>query len=112
MKGNINLLSFYTKRFQSRPAENIGAWKGITELLSFGSIACNLSIIYFTSNELTSIMPHYTKLEQFMLIVMIEHILLATKMLLQNMIRDEPAWIASLKYQERQEADSIKKRLD
>ena len=47
-----------------------------------------------------------------MLIVMIEHILLAIKMLLQNMIRDEPTWIASLKYQERQEADSIKKRLD
>jgi hypothetical protein len=32
MKGEMNLMAFYSKRYQALGASGIGAWKGITEV--------------------------------------------------------------------------------
>jgi hypothetical protein len=89
-------MSFYSKRFQARPAESIGSWKNISEIMSVTSITCNMAIIYFTSTALaTSIMPDYAPIYQFMVIVMIEHIILALKMLISILIKDVPSWVVT-----------------
>ena len=64
-------------------------WKGIIEMLSVGSIACNMAVIYFTGKSLQKyIMPNKTNLEQFMYIIMVEHILFAIKMAMTSIIKD------------------------
>jgi hypothetical protein len=59
------------------------------------SIGVNCAIIYWTSDALTYILGNkYERLEQFMIIVLIEHIIIGFKLLLSVVIRDKPDWVA------------------
>ena len=55
----------------------------------------NCAIIYYTSNTLDTILVENktSKLYQFMIIVMIEHIIIAFKFFLVVIIVDKPSWV-------------------
>jgi hypothetical protein len=79
------------------PANGIGLWLSIGEILSLTSVCVNCAIIFFTSNALDSILIKYTGAEtnayKFMMIVMIEHIIIAFKYGLTTIINDKPTWV-------------------
>ena len=57
----------------------------------------NCAIVFFTSNALDSILIKYTgetdAVYKFMMIVMIEHIIIAFKYGLTAIINDKPTWV-------------------
>ena len=61
------------------------------------SVCVNCAIIFFTSNALDSIVLKYSGgnliLYKFMIIVMIEHIIIAFKYVLTTIIKDKPTWV-------------------
>jgi hypothetical protein len=63
--------------------------------LSLASVGVNCAIIFFTSNALDSILIENkaSKLHQFMIIVMIEHIIIVFKFGLSAIIKDKPKWV-------------------
>lgn len=65
-------------------------------MLALASVAVNCAIIFYTSNALDEIVDgEYkdNKLYQFMIIVMIEHIIITFKYALSVVIDDKPAWV-------------------
>jgi hypothetical protein len=94
MKGAMNLMAFYQKRTVAQGASGIGAWKGMAEILSYVSIGVNCAIIYWTSNTVSQITNHnYSREEEFMIVVLIEHCILALKLMLAVLIKDKPEWV-------------------
>lgn len=82
--------------FNAQAAKGIGDWKGIIEVLSIVSVGVNCGIIYWTSDTLPTILDYkYSILDSFMLIVMIEHIIIALKMLISILIKDKPNWVTN-----------------
>lgn len=97
MKSTMNNLAFYSKRFQALPSSGIGTWLHIGELLTLASVAVNCAIIFYTSEALDQIVDGQykdNKLYQFMIIVMIEHIIITFKFALSTIIKDKPEWVS------------------
>lgn len=66
----------------------------MAEILSYISIGVNCAIIFWTSDAISSITGYkFTKLEEFMIVVLIEHIILGIKLLLAVLIKDTPDWV-------------------
>lgn len=64
-------------------------------MLSFGCIIMNSAIIYFTSTAMeTYIGDRISKVEQLLIIVLIEHIIIGLKVFLAALIKDIPDWIS------------------
>ena len=65
--------------------------------MSLTSVCVNCAIVFFTSNALDSILIKYTgetdAVYKFMMIVMIEHIIIAFKYGLTAIINDKPTWV-------------------
>ena len=58
------------------------------------SIVVNSAVIFYTSKSLDDWLgPHLSPLEKFAIIVLIEHIMIALKLLLASMISDVPKWV-------------------
>lgn len=95
IKSTMNNLSFNSKRFQALPAHGIGSWLQIGEMLTLASVGVNCAIIFFTSEALDSILEEYrsSKLYQFMIIVLIEHVIIVFKFGLAVVIKDKPNWV-------------------
>ena len=90
------MLSSYSKRFRARASKGIGSWRKIVECLSLVGVAVNCAIIYYTSDSLKDIVgaDKYSDVHKFMLIVMIEHIIIAFKFLIAILIKDKPEWVS------------------
>ncbi len=56
----------------------------------------NCAIIFWTSHTLDEILDPYdlSILEKFMIIVLIEHILIALKIFMAILIKDKPDWVS------------------
>lgn len=65
-------------------------------MISLVSVAVNCAIIFFTSDALSFIIESrdYTTLQQFMYLILIEHIIIAFKLFISIAIRDKPAWVS------------------
>lgn len=65
-------------------------------MISLVSVAVNCAVIFFTSNALSYIIDShdYTLLQQFMYLILIEHIIIAFKLFISIVIRDKPAWVS------------------
>lgn len=94
MKGAMNMMAFYQKRSLAQGASGIGAWKGMAEILSYAGIGVNCGIIFWTSDTIDQITGYrYSMTEQFMIIVLIEHCILAVKLMIAVLIKDVPDWV-------------------
>ena len=72
------------------------------------SIGVNCAIIYFTSDTLPEIVNYkYTDLQQFMLIVMIEHIIIGLKLLIAVLITDKPEWVTKEEHENELQLDEV-----
>jgi hypothetical protein len=94
----MNNLAIYQKRYQARPAKGIGLWLKIGEMLSITSVAVNCAVVFYTSEALGSILPvldiKVDLIYQFMIMVAVEHVSIAIKLIMSVLIKDKPEWVA------------------
>ena len=103
----LNSMSLYSRRFPAKGANGIGSWAGIMELISLVSIPINFAILYFatkggylskdaevrqseTVEYLMVNSPGSTLLDTVLVMVLLEHILLAVKVMMAELIPDVP----------------------
>jgi hypothetical protein len=75
----------------------------------------NCAIIFFTSNALDSILIKYTgetNVYKFMMIVMIEHIIIAFKFGLTAIINDKPSWVKEEENDQQRRSEAINVMLE
>ena len=107
----------YTRRFKSEVSSGIGSWMMCLETLAQLSIITNCATVYFTSkiyykmfvaeafdedNKVGAIyIPKKAwQLTQFLLfVVLIEHVILIFKMMIENEIEDTPAYVIQGQYE-------------
>mmetsp|Transcript_34093 Transcript_34093/g.25162 ORF Transcript_34093/g.25162 Transcript_34093/m.25162 type:complete len:473 (-) Transcript_34093:341-1759(-) len=112
MKQNINMLAYYSKRFEAKAAKGIGSWRGILEILSVISISTNMAIIYYTSEAVNERFSDLTSLERFSIVVGIEHLILGLKMFLSYLIQDVPGWVFRQRGKEDDRLEDIMQRIE
>lgn len=98
LRNTMNNLAIYQKRYQARPAKGIGLWLKIGEMLTIISVAVNCAIVFYTSEALDNILPvlniNVDLIFQFMIMVGVEHVTIAFKLILSVLIKDKPEWVA------------------
>ena len=77
-------------------------------------MAVNCAIVFYTSTSLPDILVGYRSslLYQFMLIVMIEHIIIVFKYFIAAMINDTPSWVLEEKRAIAEKVDTVRSTLD
>lgn len=97
IKVKLNDLSYYKKRGESPGAPGIGTWTQSMEFLSFVCIPVNLGVIYFigTPSRIEQILiahapDKWNAVTVVLLLVAIEHGLIAFKLLIAQAIPDVP----------------------
>ena len=108
IKIKLNRMSRFSRRFIAQGASGIGSWTGVMELISMVSIPINVAILLFTAkgkdeegNIGDSATVEYflerqegrTKFEVVLILVLIEHLLLALKIVAAQLIPDIPAQV-------------------
>lgn len=108
VKIKLNRMYLYSRRFPAKGANDIGSWESIMELISLASIPINFAILLFTTRGgkeanggfkntetvqyfMDKAMPGRTILEIVLILVLLEHILLAVKLLIAHLIPDVPS---------------------
>ncbi len=83
------------------------------QFLSLVAVGVNCAIIYFTSDALKSILGNEkSDVYAFMIIVMIEHIIMAFKYFISLMIRDKPEWVTAEEHEQRNNNEAIYQMLE
>ena len=106
IKIKLNRMSMFSRRFIAQGASGIGSWTGVMELISMVSIPINVAILLFTAKGkdedgvmTTSATVQYfldreegrTKFDVVLIMIAIEHLLLAVKIIAAQLIPDVPA---------------------
>jgi len=76
----------------SERAEDIGAWLNILEIMSLISVATNVGVLCFTSNQLTE-QFNLTREQRVWLFVILEHTVIIIKLFVAFAISDVPEWV-------------------
>jgi len=77
----------------SARAENIGAWMPVLEFMSLVSVATNAGVICFTAHEVPKQFGLTNWGERLLLFIIVEHIVLFTKLFVMTQIDDRPEWV-------------------
>jgi hypothetical protein len=77
----------------SARAENIGAWIPVLEFMSLVSVATNAGVICFTAHEVPKQFGLETWGERLLLFIIVEHVVLFTKLFVMTQIDDRPEWV-------------------
>jgi hypothetical protein len=91
-KGDALRMLYGQQRPSYQGASSIGAWTKVFEILSFASIVTNIAIAGVTSNALGSIYGLGSS-ERVALCIIVEHLLLIWKFVVQVRVRDAPLWV-------------------
>ena len=75
-------------------------------MLSLISVAVNCGIMFWTSNALDSIFP-LNQFQQFMALILIEHVIIGIKMSMSIVISDKPGWVTEAEQSRELYADKI-----
>ena len=77
-------------------------------------MAVNCAIVFYTSTSLPEILVGYRSslLYQFMLIVMIEHVIIVFKYFLGAMIKDKPSWVVEEERAMAEKVDTVRLSLE
>jgi len=83
-------------------------------MLSFVSVAVNCAIIFYTSNALDYILLEnkQSQFYQFMILVMIEHIIIGFKLFVSIVIRDKPAWVSTQEQELQEQEELVRTMID
>lgn len=82
-------------------------------MLSFGCIVMNTAIMYFTSHAIEIYVgDRIGKVEQLLIIILIEHIIIGIKVLLAVLIKDVPEWVTKEEQQQDARLDALYKTLE
>mmetsp|Transcript_1002 Transcript_1002/g.1288 ORF Transcript_1002/g.1288 Transcript_1002/m.1288 type:complete len:109 (+) Transcript_1002:2806-3132(+) len=97
IKIKLNDLSYYKRRFESNAAPGIGTWTQSMEFISFVCIPVNLGVIYFIGDpsRIEQVLIKYNPdkwnaVSVVLLLVAVEHGLIALKLLIAQAIPDVP----------------------
>jgi len=107
-------MSYYSCRYHARAASSIGDWRGIFEMISFGCIVMNLAIVFFTSKALNDweATKDLTKLNKFLVVILVEHIIILIKVLLAVIIKDKPEWVQKEQQESEHRENALYKMLE
>ena len=110
IRTKMNKMSHFSRRFVAKGANSIGSWLTVMELISFVAIPINLTIMLYTNNgkqedgqlKQTVIVQYLldnhegrSVLDAVMIIGLVEHLLLAIKVAMAELIPDVPAEVLS-----------------
>jgi hypothetical protein len=100
IKGELNMYCYYGRRSIAKGAAGIGAWQSIIEFVSTVAVIVNAGIVFFTADAAlkTAWFAGFTDFEKFGIVIILEHILIGLKMLLQGVITDIPDWVTKEEY--------------
>jgi len=90
------------RRPHSHKTHTIGTWFFALQALTYASIFTNMTLCCFASNQIDALFPWMSKYKDFskeaiMMVVMIEHIILAVVLVFKNRFDTEPNWLATFK---------------
>ena len=94
MSVELRGMSDYNKKDSPAPILDIGIWMDLLEfVVSLGIIVC-MYLIIFTSKKLEDFLPFADESSRYIIIFIVLHIIFVVKFLLQEVIADEPEWVA------------------
>ena len=84
VKGEINMYCYYGRRHIAKGASGIGAWQAFIELTSMVAVVVNSALVFYTASTSLSlgIFDGLEIYQKFAIVVLIEHAVIALKMLL------------------------------
>lgn len=90
------------RRPHSHKTHTIGTWFSALQVLTYSSIFTNLTLCCFASNQIDSIFPWMSNYkdsskEAIMLIIILEHAILAVVLIFKNRFDQEPNWLTTFK---------------
>lgn len=88
---SIKILKITRRVPATAHATGIGAWRQVLLFLLYLGLATNLLILAYTSDMFGRYYPSVTPLELFVIVVMLEHMLIGMKLLIDYVIPDVPA---------------------
>jgi len=99
LNGEMNLMTKYWRRNEPKGCLDIGLWIDFLEMLSFVSIFVSTGIVVFTSSQETlsewfGETPYQNLL---VLVLIVEHMLIAFKFFVAGLIEDVPHWVVEQK---------------
>ena len=102
MQSQINNLG-YSRRFKAEVSNGIGNWLTCLQILTQFSIFTSCACIYFTSRTFRNLLVHgeayegisalsdpFEMVQFFLIVVVVEHVVMVTKILLEMIIEDVP----------------------
>ena len=95
-KADAMRMLYGEQRPRYQGASSIGAWATVFEILSFVSIATNVAIVGVTSNSLSQIYAMAPS-GRITLCIVLEHLLLLLKFVVQVRVPDAPLWVRKAK---------------
>merc|ERR1712216_261380 len=81
-------------------AENIGAWYTVFDTISLAAVVTNCAMIAFTSRVLIDVFD-MSDFNRLLVVVVIEHLMLLTKLLATRCIPATPAWLLKIQEERR-----------
>lgn len=95
-----------------RSASSIGAWQAMFELMDFVAVITNCALIGMNP-EVQKLLPgHQTPVQLVLIVVVLEHFILALKALIAFMIPDAPKWVqlevAKSQFEAKQAVEKVK----
>lgn len=90
----INYYCYITRRSLSRRISNIGIWNNIFNYISFAGVLYNSIVILVPGNGLSELLDSQSRETTVIIIFLLEHLILALKYLLSEIIPLKPEWIS------------------
>ncbi len=103
IRGEISLLTVRTKRCYPEPADDIGIWINLLEIIGLLSVMINAALIvltFDTQSLISDVMPalgespQSVQVSYFVLTVIVfEHIVISLKLCIAALVSDSPHWV-------------------
>ena len=86
-------MSFYKKKNMPQPIRDIGVWLDYVETVSLIGVFCTTYIVIFTTTKLEGVVAGMSNDELIIAVFVIQHVVLLFKVILAEIIDDEPGWV-------------------
>ena len=87
-------MALYKRKDSPMPIRDIGVWLDYVETVSLIGVFCTTYIVIFTSKKLEAgLLPGWGPHELVILVFVVQHAVLLVKVILAEVIEDEPGWV-------------------
>ena len=86
-------MSYYKKKNMPQSIRDIGIWLDYVETVSLIGVFCTTYIVIFTSKKLEGLIEDWSYDSLVIGVFVVQHIILLLKVILAEVIDDEPEWV-------------------